>query len=97
MNLIDKIIMKIGLKFLKSKIKELKKMAEKEEKPWYLSKTVLASIITVVIGIAGAFGIDGLDVEKDQLAEIALSAATAIAGAIAIYGRVKAKQKITIK
>jgi len=69
-------------------------MAEKEQKPWYLSKTVIASIITVVIGVVGAFGYDELASEKESLTEVVLSLATAIAGAVAIYGRLTATKQI---
>lgn len=80
--------------FLKRKWKEIQKMAEKDQKPWYLSKTVIAGIITAVIGITSAFGV-GIEAEKDAIIDFVLQLATAIAGVVAIYGRMTATKKIT--
>lgn len=80
--------------FLKSKWKEIKKMAEKDEKPWYLSKTVIAGMVTVLIGICSALGFVGFEAETDSIAELVLQLTTAVAGAVAIYGRITATKKI---
>lgn len=61
-------------------------------KPWYLSKTVLASL--VVIGAAGM----GLDVSRLEAGDIAGqldSIITAVAAIVAIYGRVTARKQLT--
>ena len=96
LNALDKLALAIVWSRIKKKIKEIKKMSEAESKPWYLSRGVIAGLMTMVIGIAGAFGVDGLDVEKDQITEIILSVVTAIVGAVAVWGRVKAKQQVTL-
>lgn len=61
-------------------------------KPWYLSKTVLASL--VVIAATGA----GLDVSRLEAGDIAGqldSIITAVAAIVAIYGRVTARKQLT--
>lgn len=61
-------------------------------KPWYLSKTVLASL--VVIAASGA----GMDIDRIEAGNVAGqldSIITAVAALVAIYGRATAKTKIT--
>lgn len=62
-----------------------------DKKPWYLSKTVIASV--VVIAAAGA----NIDVDRVTAGDIASqldAIITAVAGIVAIYGRVTAKKAI---
>lgn len=63
-------------------------------KPWYLSRTIWASIITILTGAAGLTGIrlDGLD--SSALTDTLLQAISAIAGLVAIFGRLSAKERI---
>ena len=63
-------------------------------KPWYLSRTIWASIVTVLSGAAGIAGlpIDGLD--GQALTDTLLQAISAVSGLIAIFGRLSAKHKI---
>ena len=63
-------------------------------KPWYLSRTIWASIITVLTGAAGVTGLplDGLD--DPALTDTLLQAVSAISGLIAIFGRLSAKHRI---
>ncbi|HMM62578.1 MAG: hypothetical protein WA975_00750 [Mesorhizobium sp.] len=63
-------------------------------KPWYLSRTIWASIIAVLTGLAGLGGlpVDGLD--NAALVETLLQAISAISGLIAVFGRLSAKQRI---
>lgn len=63
-------------------------------KPWYLSRTIWASIITVLTGAAGVTGLplDGLD--DSALTDTLLQAVSAISGLIAIFGRLSAKHRI---
>lgn len=63
-------------------------------KPWYLSRTIWASAVTVLIGAAGLGGlpIDGID--GSSLTDTLLQAVTAFSGLIAIVGRLWAKQRI---
>jgi hypothetical protein len=63
-------------------------------KPWYLSRTIWASIITILTGTAGLTGLplDGLD--NSALTDTLLQAISAISGLVAIFGRLSAKHRI---
>ena len=63
-------------------------------KPWYLSRTIWASLITIVTAAAGLIGlpIDGLD--NSALTDSLLQAVTALSGLVAILGRVGARDRI---
>lgn len=61
---------------------------------WWQSKGVIGSVIAVLAGIGGLFGLN-LDASlQDQLAQMVASFATLIGGALAWYGRVVATKKI---
>ncbi len=65
-----------------------------DAKPWYLSRTIWASLVTVVTALAGLAGVslEGLD---DQLfVDSLLQAVTALSGLIAILGRISASKTI---
>lgn len=63
-------------------------------KPWYLSRTIWASVIGVASAAAALFGlpVDGLD--GSALTDSLLQAVTAISGIVAILGRLGAKSRI---
>lgn len=63
-------------------------------KPWYLSRTVWASIVTILTATAGLTGLplDGLD--NAALTDTLLQAISAISGLVAIFGRLSAKDRI---
>lgn len=63
-------------------------------KPWYLSRTIWASMITVLTGAAGLAGlpIDGLD--GQALTDTLLQVISAASGLVAIFGRLSAKERI---
>jgi hypothetical protein len=63
-------------------------------KPWYLSRTIWASIVTVLTGAVGLTGlpIDGLD--SSALTDTLLQAISAVSGLIAVFGRLSAKHRI---
>ena len=63
-------------------------------KPWYLSRTIWASLITVLTGFAGLTGVplDGID--NSALTDTLLQAITAVSGLIAILGRIGARDRI---
>ncbi len=65
-----------------------------DTKPWYLSRTIWASIVTILTGAAGLTGLplDGLD--GSALADTLLQAVSAISGLIAVFGRLSAKERI---
>lgn len=63
-------------------------------KPWYLSRTIWASLVTIGCAAAGVsgFGIDPAD--GSALTETILGAVTAISGLVAIVGRIGARNRI---
>lgn len=63
-------------------------------KPWYLSRTIWASLISIVTAVAGLTGlpVDGID--NAALTETVLQAITALAGIVAILGRIGATAAI---
>lgn len=63
-------------------------------KPWYLSKTILASIITIVMSLGGLFGLPTGLVDNAALADTIMQAITALMGLVAIMGRLTASKKI---
>lgn len=65
-------------------------------KEWYQSKTVWASLVTVVLGLLAAVGVVDLQGESEQITEKIFELVVAIAGAVALYGRLSAKSKLLI-
>lgn len=63
-------------------------------KPWYFSRTIWASIVTILTGAAGMTGLplDGLD--NAALTDTLLQAVSAISGLVAVFGRLSAKHRI---
>ena len=64
------------------------------EKPWYTSRTIWASIITVEISGVAAFGFSVDAVVGAVLTETVLQAVAAISGLVAIFGRLAATTRI---
>jgi hypothetical protein len=65
-----------------------------ESKPWYLSRTIWASLITIVTAAAGIFGVPVTGIDNAALTDTLLQAIAAISGLVAIFGRMGAKEKI---
>ncbi len=63
-------------------------------KPWYLSRTIWASVVTMLMGVAGLAGVPVDGVDNSALTDTFLQAITALSGLIAIFGRVSARQRI---
>ena len=64
------------------------------EKYWYQSKTILASIVTVIALIAGGFNLN-IDAQTQGEAVELVSVVVGVIGSVfAIYGRVKASKTI---
>ncbi len=63
-------------------------------KPWYLSKTILASIITIIMSLGGLFGLPTGLIDNAALADTIMQAITALMGLVAIMGRLTASKKI---
>lgn len=63
-------------------------------KPWYLSRTIWASIVTVLTGAAGMFGLPSDALDGGALTDTVLQTVTAVSGLVAILGRISASAKI---
>lgn len=63
-------------------------------KPWYLSRTIWASTVVVAVSIAGMFGLTFEDADVELLADGIVKAVAAIAGLVAIFGRLSANSRI---
>ncbi|MCB1417501.1 MAG: hypothetical protein KDJ74_00270 [Notoacmeibacter sp.] len=65
-----------------------------DTKPWYLSKTIWASLVTILSALAGLFGFRFSTIDSAATAEMLLQAVTALSGLVAIFGRLSADTKI---
>lgn len=63
-------------------------------KPWYLSKTIWASLATILLALGGLFGLPLSGIDPNGLADTIVQALTALAGLTAIFGRLEASAKI---
>ena len=63
-------------------------------KPWYFSRTIWASLVTVLLagGNLAGLRLDGID--EGALTDTLMQVATAIAGTVAIAGRFAARSRI---
>ena len=65
-----------------------------DEKYWFQSKTILASIVTVIALIAGGFNLN-IDAQTQGEAVELVSVVVGVIGSVfAIYGRIKASKTI---
>ena len=65
-----------------------------EEKPWYLSKTIWGSLVSVAAALAAAFGVAADAHSQQAIAEAAVQLAGAAGALVAIYGRLTATRII---
>jgi hypothetical protein len=65
-----------------------------DSKPWYLSRTIWASLITIVTAAAGILGVPLAGIDNAALTDTLLQAITAISGLVAIFGRLGANSRI---
>jgi hypothetical protein len=63
-------------------------------KPWYLSRTIWASVVTVLTGGAGLVGVPTGVIDDGALTDTILQLVTAISGLVAIFGRLAARDTI---
>ncbi|MEO5322184.1 hypothetical protein PV773_02565 [Mesorhizobium sp. CC13] len=63
-------------------------------KPWYLSRTIWASVVTLLVGVAGVVGLPVGGVDNAALTDTLLQAITAISGLVALLGRLSARERI---
>ncbi|WP_082376384.1 hypothetical protein [Ahrensia marina] len=66
-----------------------------DNKPWYLSKTIWAALISIIATVAAFFGVTIDDSLRESLSVGLLQLVTAIAGIVAIFGRISASAKIS--
>ncbi len=70
-----------------------------DEKKWYASKTIWASLLVVVVALLSMLGrTEEAAVVSEQaegIADWVVKLVIAIGGAIAFYGRITAKTKVT--
>jgi hypothetical protein len=64
-----------------------------DSKPWYLSRTIWASLITIVTA-AAIVGVPVAGIDNSALTDTLLQAITAISGLVAIFGRLGASSRI---
>lgn len=65
-----------------------------DSKPWYLSRTIWASMVTIAATAATMLGYPLGEIDGSVVSEGLLQAVTAISGLIAIFGRIQARSRI---
>lgn len=63
-------------------------------KPWYFSRTIWASLITIATATGGMLGLPVGAIDNAALTDTLLQAIAAISGLVAIFGRLQATEKI---
>jgi hypothetical protein len=65
-----------------------------EQKAWYLSRTVWASIVTIATTVGGIFGLPIAGLDNSAVTDTILQIAAAVSGVIALWGRIVATSRI---
>lgn len=65
-----------------------------DTKPWYLSRTIWASLVTVMAAAASYAGISLDEADGEAITDALLQAVTALSALVAIYGRLSARDRI---
>lgn len=65
-----------------------------DEKPWYLSKTIWGALVSVAATLAAMFGLPLDAGGQSALTDALLQTVSAVAGIVAILGRVSASSRI---
>jgi hypothetical protein len=65
-----------------------------ETKPWYLSRTIWASLVTIFLAGANYAGLAAAGLQPDVLTDAALNLAATVSGLIALLGRLQATSRI---
>jgi hypothetical protein len=63
-------------------------------KPWYLSRTIWASIVTIAMSLAGLFGFSTAGIDSSSLTDTLLQAISGIAGMAAVIARLFATHQL---
>lgn len=66
-------------------------------KPWWQSKTMVAGIVTLVIGILGSTGLADLEGQQGVIVEKIMEILTALGSLVVLYGRMTANKGIATK
>ena len=65
-----------------------------DTKKWWQSKTIIASLVAVVISLLAGFGVIDMAGEESAVTDTILQMVVASVSAVAIYGRITAKKEI---
>lgn len=68
-------------------------LAEADPKPWYRSRTILGALMVVA---SQAAALAGIPLDPGALTELATTAVSLLGGVLAIYGRIKAEQPVSL-
>lgn len=68
-------------------------MATVNEKSWWQSRTIWASVVVVLVSVLGLFGI-GVSAEQEAITDTIYAIVTALAGAVAVWGRLRATTRL---
>lgn len=63
-------------------------------KPWYLSRTIWAALVTIATAAGGLIGLPVGAVDNAALTDALLQAIAAVAGVVALLGRLSATERI---
>jgi hypothetical protein len=63
-------------------------------KPWYLSRTILASLVTIATSAASLMGIGGGAIDSGALTDLLIQSISGVMGVIAVMGRITATKAI---
>lgn len=70
-------------------------MSEQESKPWYLSRGVIGGAVAAIAAAVGLVLKVSLDeAAQSQLTDLVLTIVTAVAGIVAVWGRVSATKQV---
>ena len=70
-------------------------MSETDTKAWYTSKTIIAGFIALAMAILQGFGFTLPEGEGETVTQLIVAIVTALAGILAIAGRITASKRLT--
>lgn len=65
-----------------------------ETKPWYLSRTIIGALVSLLCTVGGTVGLSVVPELQGDITEWLLAAGGLVGGALTIYGRIKASKAI---
>lgn len=74
-----------------------------DTKKWYLSKTLWAGLITLIVGVLTAFKVihigpvlvENIAAEQEGISQVIVGLFEIVAGAVVLWGRLTAKTELT--